>query len=234
MSLSIAVSMLAMICVVPFYIFIAELMPGRRLHAPEIALDRLVPLQPAWALVYGALYLFLILLPLLVVRQPDQVLRTLLAYLTVWLTAYAFFFLYPTMAPRPAAVAGSGFVVWSLRFLYGADPPFNCFPSLHVAHSFVSAMTCHLVNRGLGIAAVAGAALVAIGTLFTKQHYVLDVLAGALLAGMAYLVFLRPLGREAVPSEDRRAAPALAVGVFGIVLLVAACFWAAYAMGVAV
>jgi hypothetical protein len=44
-----------------------------------------------------------------------------------------------------------------LRFLYSSDPPYNCFPSLHAAHSFVSALTCYRVHRGVGIAAVLGA-----------------------------------------------------------------------------
>lgn len=56
-------------------------------------------------------------------------------------------------------MVGEGFAVWGLRALYRADPPCNCFPSLHVAHSFVSA-------------------LVAMSTVFIKQHYVLDVIAG--------------------------------------------------------
>jgi membrane-associated phospholipid phosphatase len=224
-----AVPMAALILLVPFYIFIAELMPGRALHAPEIALDRVIPLRPAWALVYGALYLFLILLPVLIVRQEQLIRRTLWTYLAVWIAAYVFFFLYPTEAPRPARVAGSGFAVWGLRFLYEADPPYNCFPSLHVAHSFVSAIACRRVHRGLGLAAAACAVLVGVSTLFTKQHYVLDVIAGILLAAIAGLIFLRGRPREAVPDIDRRAAPALAMAVIGILALVAACFWVAYA-----
>jgi len=234
MSLTVAVLMAAMISIVPFYILIAELMPGRPLHAPALPLDRALPLQPAWALVYGALYLFLILLPLFVVRQEEQIRRTLLAYLAVWVTAYACFLAYPTVAPRPAGVVGSGVVVWGLRFLYAADPPFNCFPSLHVAHSFVSALTCHLVNRGLGVAAVACASLVGAATLLTKQHYLVDVLAGVLLAGLAWLVFLRGYAREAVPPAERRAAPALAAGVVAVLALAAACFWVAYRFGAGV
>ncbi len=230
LNLRTALPMAALIALVPFYIFIAELMPGRRLHAPEIALDRRVPLRPAYALVYGALYLFLILLPVLVVRQEELIRRTLWTYLAVWIAAYVFFFLYPTAAPRPARVAGSGFAVWGLRFLYEADPPYNCFPSLlHVAHSFVSAIASRRVHRGLGLAATGCAALVGISTLFTKQHYVLDVIAGFLLAAAAALVFLRG-APGAVPELDRRAAPALAVGVIAILALVAACFWIAYAV----
>lgn len=235
LSISTALLMAALVSLVPFYIFIAETMPGRPLHAPEIALDRAVPLHPSWALIYGALYLFLILLPVLVVRQEWLIRRTLLAYLMVWLTAYACFFAYPTVAPRPAAerLAGSGFAVWGLRFLYEADPPFNCFPSLHVAHSFVSAFACSRVNRGLGRVSMLCAALVGVSTLFTRQHYVLDVVAGVGLAGVAYLAFLRGGPGDAIPDLDRRVAPALAVGVVGIVAIVALCFWVAYAAGLA-
>src|SRR5437868_7731918 len=106
--------------------------------------------------------------------EPEHLRRTFAAYLAVWLTAYAIFLLYPTAAPRPQNVVGDGFAAWASRFLYEADPPYNCFPSLHVAHSFVSALTCYAVHRRVGMIATGAAALVALSTLFTKQHYVVD------------------------------------------------------------
>lgn len=220
--------MVVLVSLVPFYIFIAELMPGRTLHVPELAWDRLIPLQPTWALIYGSLYLFLIVLPVLVVRQEEQIRRTVLAYLMVWTTAYVCFLAYPTLAPRPAKVIGEGFVVWGLRFLYSADPPYNCFPSLHVAHSFVSALTCWRVHRVVGVATVLCALLIGVSTLFTKQHYILDVLTGILLAGVAYWVFLRGYPREEIPELDRRLAPVLTLGILGIIGLGVACFWVVY------
>ncbi|MFY9820594.1 MAG: phosphatase PAP2 family protein [Thermoanaerobaculia bacterium] len=221
----VSISMVVLVSLVPFYIFIAELARERTLHVPALALDRVVPVQPAWALVYGPLYLFLILLPVFVVRQQEQIRRTVFTYLTVWIVAYVCFLLYPTTASRPDQVIGEGFAGWGLRFLYSADPPYNCFPSLHVAHSCVSALACHRVHRGVGIAAALGAVLVGISTLFTKQHYVADVIAGVLLACLAYVVFLRSYPREAIPELERRLAPFLALVTIGIVGLVFACFW---------
>jgi hypothetical protein len=130
--------------------------------------------------------------------------------------------------PRPEEVVGEGFAAWGLRLLYAADPPYNCFPSLHVAHSFVSALACYRVHRALGRGAVVGASLVAASTLFSKQHYVLDVVAGTLLAALAYTLFLRSFPRRQVPETDRRMAPMLALVTATIVGLGFACFWIAY------
>ena len=224
----VSIPMVLLVLLVPLYIFIPELTPGRILHAPELALDRVIPVRPAWALVYGSLYLFLILLPVLIVRQEEQIRRTVLAYLLVWITSYVCFLVYPTTAPRPVEVAGEGFASWALRSLYSADPPYNCFPSLHVAHSFVSALTCYRVHRGVGIASLVCASLVGVSTLYTRQHYILDVVAGVLLSTLAYALFLRNQFSVDFKQLDRRVAPVLALITFGISGLGVAFFWVVY------
>jgi membrane-associated phospholipid phosphatase len=202
--------MVLLVSLVPVYLFLPDLTLMDGFSRPEIALDRAIPLVPVWAFIYGAPYLFLIVLPVLVVRQEEHIARTVYAYLMIWMTAYMFFVIYPTEAPRPDEIAGEGFAVWGLRLLYDSDPPYNCFPSLHVAHSFVSALTIFRVHRRLGIASMVCAGIVALSTLFTKQHYVVDVVAGILLALAAYAIFLQRLPRETVPELDRAAAPVLA------------------------
>jgi membrane-associated phospholipid phosphatase len=223
--------MVVLVLLVPGYLVIAGLVSARVAHTPELPVDRLLPLEPGWALVYGALYLFLIILPVFVVREPSHLQRTVWAYLFVWATALVAFVAYPTTAPRPPGVEGQGFAVWGLRFLYSADPPYNCFPSLHVAHSFVSALTCYRAHRRLGIVATLCASLVALSTLFAKQHYVLDVVAGVLLAAAAYVLFLRHVSRDAIPEADRRLAPDFAWITAGIVAVMLAAFWVAYVFG---
>jgi membrane-associated phospholipid phosphatase len=163
-----------------------------------------------------------------VLRQDALIRRTAFAYLFVWLTAFVCFLTYPTVASRPDEVLGQGFAVWGLRFLYSADPPTNCFPSLHVAHSFVSALACYRVHRGLGIAASVCATVVGVSTLYTKQHYILDVLAGAGLGFLAYLLFLRAYPREKVPEMDRGQAPLLALYALVFVALVFVGHWVIY------
>ena len=227
----VTIPMVLLVSMVPFYLVIADRARTGVVHAPALALDRLVPLVPAWALVYGALYGFLILLPVFVVQQEDLIRRTVWAYLTVWSVAYVGFLLYPTVAPRPGTVTGDDFAAWGLRFLYDADPPYNCFPSLHVAHSFISALACSRVHRTLGFIATASASLVALSTLFTKQHYVVDLIGGIVLALAAYSVFLHGYSRTHAAALDRRLAPVLALTVAGIVGLGTVCFWVAFRPG---
>lgn len=227
----VTIPMVFLVALVPFYIFIPVLLPPRTRHFPELALDRALPLLPSWALIYGALYLFLIVFPILAIRDEEHIRRTVSAYLFVWIVAYVFFILYPTQAPRPARFAGEGFAVWGLYMLYSSDPPYNCFPSLHVAHSFVSALTVFRLHRKLGIGAILAATLVALSTLFTKQHYVLDALAGVLLAFVACVIFLRAYPRDRVPALDCQAAPAMAIFVAALSVLFAVGYWLLYLIG---
>lgn len=221
--------MVLLFALIPLYLFIGNLFPDRPLNVPELALDRAIPLQPAWSVVYGSLFLAA-LLPVFVVHRQELVRRTILAFLMAWLVSYAVFLAYPTVSSRPEVVAGDGFSSWALRQIYDSDVPYNCFPSLHVAQCFLAALACHRVHRGVGIAAAVWASFVALSTLFTKQHYVLDVLGGMVLAYVAYRVFLRSYPREDIPERERRLAPALALGAVGIYGVVVAGLWLIYAL----
>ncbi len=215
----------ALVSFVPLYFVIGGLTAGRGTHAPYILLDRLIDVRPAWMLVYGSLYVFVVLLPLLVVRHWELGRRAMQAYLAVMIVSYVGFLLYPAAAPRPAQVPGDGFFPWTLRLAYTLDTVYGCFPSLHVAYSFVSALACYRVHRTVGLAAAFWAALIGVSTLYTKQHYAVDVIAGGFLAYVAYLIFLRGYARELIPERDRREAPRRALAVAGIYGIVVACFW---------
>ncbi len=219
----------ALVALVPFYFLIPDILGNRAAHAPALPFERTLPVEPGWIYVYASIYVFA-LLPLFVVRPEELFRRAIKAYLLVLTVAYAGFVLYPATAPRPVVVAG-GFAAWGLRLVYSLDSLYNCFPSLHVAHSFVSALACYRVHRGVGIAATAWASLVGVSTLFTKQHYAVDVAAGALIAFIAYVAFLRGYPREAVAECDRRLAPRRALGVVVLYGVVVASMWLLYRTG---
>jgi len=225
----VTIPMVALFAIIPVYLVIGDLVSGGPVHAPELALDRAIPLEPSWSMVYVSLFLAA-LLPVFVVHQQELIRRVVLAYLSVWLVSYAFFLAYPTIAPRHGAVIGAGFSALALRTIYESDVQYNCFPSLHVAQCFLAALTCYRVHRGVGIVTGLWASFVGLSTLYTKQHYVVDVIAGAFLAYAAYLVFLRGYPRDATPEFERRLAPVLALGAFGLYGLTVAGLWLLYTL----
>lgn len=111
-AIPVPVTMVFLLALIPLYILIPAFLP------PELELDRALPLLPSWALVYGAIHLFLILIPTFVVRHDELIRRMINAYLLTWITAYLFYFvLYPMVAPRSEIVSGEGFGTWGLLYL---------------------------------------------------------------------------------------------------------------------
>jgi len=208
----------------PGYHVVVALNRGRTVFMPELALDRAISVQPAWMLAYGSVWIFAFL-PIFVVSDPALRRRFMLAALTVIGAAYVGFLACPTVLPRPEIV-GAGFFAKSLAVNYSLDPPYNCFPSLHVAWAFVAALTCHRVHRGVGLVALAWAAIIGVSTLYTKQHYVVDVVAGAGIAWAACLLWLRGYPREAIADADRRLAPRRAMRAVWLYAALVISLWA--------
>ncbi len=186
---------------------------GRDAAILQMSLDRAWPCVPGWIFVYSLAHP-LCAAPVLLLREPGQ-LRTVLAGFAFLVTAaLGAFLVYPVRMLRPVLPAqafGASMLAWTWQ----VDPPYNCFPSLHVAADVFVALCCLRVNRLAGLAVGFLAVLVSLSTLFVKQHYLADILAGLGLA-LVSLRFAesRPvlrwfggelLGAGRVPSESATA-----------------------------
>ncbi len=221
----------AFMFLLPMYFVIGQWTSAWPHYQPFIALDAAMPLSPPWVGVYASLYLCGFILPLVVVRGQELFRQTMKAYLFVMLVSYAGFLLYPTTAPHAEAFVIDGFAAWSLQFLYDLDQPYGCFPSLHVAYSFVGALACYRMHRGAGIAAAGWAALIGVSTVYTKQHFVVDAIAGAIIGLLAYALFLRGRPFAAVAEIDQRLTPRRASYVAAAYALIVVAFWVGYKLG---
>jgi membrane-associated phospholipid phosphatase len=99
-------------------------------------------------------------------------------------------------------------------------------PARADAWAFVAALTCYRVQHGVGLVALHWAAIIGVSTLYTKQHYVVDVVAGIAIAYAAYLLFLRGYPREAIAETDRRLGPKRALRALWLYSAVVAFLWA--------
>ena len=100
----------------------------------------------------------------------------------------AFFLLYPTTIVR-SPLAGDGLSASVLRWIRRVDPPNNCFPSLHVAMSFICALLLLRTSHRAGVPVLLWAILVSISTVTTKQHTLLDALGGIAVAVLGFSIF---------------------------------------------
>jgi len=161
--------------------------PGRARDLTTV-LDRHVPF------VAGSVWIYLAgmvcpVLPAVVVRSRALFRRTGLAYVAAIVLSAATFAVWPvSSAGLRADLASSGadgLSGMALRTLYALDPPTNLCPSIHVALGALAALAIVKAVPQLSLPAIAMVALVAASVCTVKQHFVLDVVGGLLLAAAA-------------------------------------------------
>jgi membrane-associated phospholipid phosphatase len=144
------------------------------------SLDDAIPYRPGWVWIYSCLYYPVIVYINFVMQSPAHFLHVAMSYVILLAAQMAFFTTVPVAVP----------VEWraynqrrdlSERFLalvQSFDDRSNSFPSMHV--SVATLTTLHLLPQ-LGGWAWLFPVLIAVSCLFTKQHYVIDLPAGAAL-----------------------------------------------------
>jgi len=168
--------------------------------------DAYIPLWPVWIAPYALCWpLWLAGYGWAALRMEAKLYRSLIvASLLATVTAISTFALFPTYVVRPVLV-GHDWATEGLRMLYAMDGAFNAFPSGHVYLTTIMALFWSRWHPRWRWAWLGFALIVALSTLFTGQHYIPDVIGGALLAWVGYRVglwFTGPRRRGAQADDD--------------------------------
>lgn len=149
------------------------------------SLDRSVPFIEEFVIIYLICYMFWIVNYILIGRQGKEwCFRFVAADIISRVICAAFFLLLPTTNVRPEIV-GEGLCEDLMRWLYAADAPVNLFPSIHCLVSwfcYAGIRGRENISRGYRIFSCIFAMLVCVSTQVTKQHYLIDLIAGVALA----------------------------------------------------
>lgn len=153
-------------------------------------LDEKIPLVPWTVVIYYGCYLFWIVNYVIGCRQDqEKAFRFISADFLAKLVCFVCFLVFPTTNVRPA-IEGSS--VWDelMRLLYRLDAADNLFPSIHCLTSsfcFIAVRNNEKVPRWYQILSLLITVSICISTLTTKQHVLIDVAAGVLLAEISWL-----------------------------------------------
>ena len=160
---------------------------------PLTALDRMIPFQPAMLPLYLSLWVYVSLAPALL-RERREMISYPFATIALSLIGLVIFLLWPTNVRWPD-------VDWSqhptFSFLQSVDAAGNVCPSLHVAFAVFTALWLNriLCQMTSGTFLRAFNWLWCLGILYstvaTRQHVVLDVLAGIPLGALVAVIHLR-------------------------------------------
>lgn len=172
---------------------------------PVTPIDRAVPFSPAWIHPYMSLGLLVPIAPLLASR-PDELVRYARGLAWLCVPCFLVFLLVPVAGPRPEAVAASGPYAW----IVSVDRPTNSLPSLHAGLTVYSLLYVDRVwartlapaaRRWLRSGGLVWGALILYSTLATRQHWLLDLPPGMVIAWAAHRLAWRGAAPARAPAH---------------------------------
>jgi len=182
-----ALSVFLIVGVYQFY-FWCQRHQWARARELRLPVDDWIPYRPRWVWVYSCLYYPVILYINWFLKSPGQFTHVAASYLLLLFLQMGFFLFFPVATPASWRTTNRRYSHSErfLAFVQRFDAASNSFPSMHVSVAMLTAM--HLY-ASLGPWVVTFPVLIALSCMFTKQHYVIDIPAGAALGWFAFYAF---------------------------------------------
>jgi membrane-associated phospholipid phosphatase len=187
------------------YFFLSRHALFRPHPLPMTWLDNWAGFRPyPWVWIYESNFLLVPAIPWLIVSR-EELRRCVTGFILLASVSFAIFVVFPVASPRPTDLGTNPFMLLIAR----ADGPFNAFPSLHASTLiYTLALAKRIFGRSLNpfvfAALILWAALILFGTLATKQHYAIDLLAGGLIGLAADWAVWRNSSRDAIAVANTR------------------------------
>jgi membrane-associated phospholipid phosphatase len=181
------VSVFLIVGVYQFY-FWCQRNPVGRPREFRLPIDDLIPYRPRWVWIYSFLYYPVIVAVNWSVASPREYLYVAISYMLLLGFQMAFFTLLPVATPVEWRTCNlrRGRSERFLAFVQSLDARTNSFPSMHTS---VATLTAFHLAHSFGPGVLLFPILIALSCLFTRQHYIVDLPAGALLGAAVFAIF---------------------------------------------
>ena len=158
----------------------------------NMKIDNLFKFKGWWVWIYSGLYYPMIVLIVLTMEDMRHYNYTAMSFFLLLFMQMAFFRYYPVETPPEWRDFGESntISVRFMKFVQSYDDNTNCFPSMHV--SVATLVALHMwtnVGDMVGYWPFLFPVLIALSALWTKQHYLVDVIAGAPLGWLAWFAY---------------------------------------------
>lgn len=173
----------------------------RRTHPParyfETRLDGMIRFDPRWVWIYSGLYYPMILLAALSVPTWEAFAKCVGCFLSLLAIQVTFFTLWPVAIPAswrtlPHVSEARNTYPRSMQMLdlvWSYDKLRNSLPSMHVSVAMMVDLTIGANWPLAGYVGLLFPLLIATSALKTKQHYVVDVVPGAMLGAVVFFAW---------------------------------------------
>lgn len=163
---------------------------GRPAHTLFLPWERALPFIPEFEFIYALGYAIPVV-AVFAIPDSRRFAQLVIGFILTLAIAYTTYLLFPVYLERPDLVPDS--LATRMLALEYEDPSYNHFPSLHVAISVLAYLSSRhgLKRKWPFLALVLG---VSISTVFIKQHYLVDLAYGAVLAAVAWTIAGRWVG----------------------------------------
>lgn len=158
-------------------------------------IDLIIPFKPEWVWIYIILFHIFIVSWVFIVQDMRHFVYIVASILVMLFIQVLIGFFFPVKTPniwRLYEINGSLSKKF-LSFVQHIDKGGNCFPSMHVGVSvLVSLHIVEVLINHYGVVAYAVhfiPLIISASTVFTKQHYFVDIFGGFLIAILSYLFF---------------------------------------------
>lgn len=156
-------------------------------------IDKAIPFIPATIWIYLTEY-FLFISVYLFCKDLANLNKYLYSFMAMQIVSVIIFICWPTIYPRtdfPLPNTIHNLTIQIFTYFRMLDRPTSCLPSLHISSCYLSAFIFLEEQKEKFWFFFLWATTIGISTLTTKQHYLIDVIAGLLMAYIFYWLFHR-------------------------------------------
>jgi len=154
-------------------------------------IDDYFTLKPWWIWVYSGVYYPIIVFMIFSFQDFRHFNYTVFSFFMLLMCQMIFFVFMPVQTPDEwrAAVNGDSITHRFMRYVQTLDKTSNCFPSMHMSVSSLTAMHLQMNYPEFGNWVWTFPVAIAFSALYTKQHFFMDLIPGVLLGLGVFKVF---------------------------------------------